>query len=308
MSEHGAVKLVIQRFRTASLLIAPNETVQVDAGNSCGLLVYVSFSKAAETNKSAVFNAAKTVLNLSVLTKGVWGDGSGTASVVDLARELDSKSKGSVGESEGVPIVLVPQANLVSKVKNSGKSIQYHGQVAKSIGEELFQSFVRSVELIALEQQHIAREEEISEPLKKALIDLGGAPSDSPPNKISGGGVDPSLPPEKMFRDTTLYESWDDAGFPLTKTGGEALTKSAIKKMKKQHAAQKKRYDKYVASGGADTAAQTEAAPSAEAPDKGFALQLDPKYIRVVSGTFGNLQALSFNSDMGPFCHLVNVG
>mmetsp|Transcript_38284 Transcript_38284/g.84056 ORF Transcript_38284/g.84056 Transcript_38284/m.84056 type:complete len:218 (+) Transcript_38284:133-786(+) len=190
MSEHGAVKLVIQRFRTASLLIAPNETVQVDAGNSCGLLVYVSFSKAAETNKSAVFNAAKTVLNLSVLTKGVWGDGSGTASVVDLARELDSKSKGSVGESEGVPIVLVPQANLVSKVKNSGKSIQYHGQVAKSIGEELFQSFVRSVELIALEQQHIAREEEISEPLKKALIDLGGAPSDSPPSKNSGGGVD----------------------------------------------------------------------------------------------------------------------
>mmetsp|Transcript_38284 Transcript_38284/g.84057 ORF Transcript_38284/g.84057 Transcript_38284/m.84057 type:complete len:112 (+) Transcript_38284:732-1067(+) len=111
-----------------------------------------------------------------------------------------------------------------------------------------------------------------------------------------------------MFRDTTLYESWDDAGFPLTKTGGEALTKSAIKKMKKQHAAQKKRYDKYVASGGADTAAQTESAPSAEAPDKGFALQLDPNYIRVVSGTFGNLQALSFNSDMGPFCHLVNVG
>ena len=229
--------------------------------------------------------------------------------MVDLATGLDSKSKGIVGESGGVPIVLVPQANLVSKVKNSGKSIQYHGQVAKAIGKELFRAFVRSIELVALEQQHIARKEEISAPLKKALIDLGGAPSDSPSNKNSSGGVDPSLPPEKMFRDTSLYESWDDVGFPLAKIGGEALTKSAIKKMKKQHAAQKKRYDKYLASGGANNAdPMEESAPSAEAADEGSTLKLDPNYIRVISGTFGNLQALSFNSDMGPFCHLVNVG
>lgn len=313
-SEHGAVKLVIQRFRTASLLLGPNDTVQLDAGDMCGMLVYVSFSKTAETNKSAVFSAAKTVLNLSVLTRGVWGDGSGTASVLDLATDLDQSNKGST--KEGVPIVLVPQANLVSKVKNCGKSIQYHGQVAKALGEILFDTFVRSVELIALEQQYLSRKQEVSSMLKNAIVDVGGTPSDSSSNKGSSGGsnqgaVDPSMPPQQMFRDASLYESWDDAGFPLTKVGGEPLTKSATKKMKKQYTAQQKRHDKFLASGGGSKTSSgnvNKAPPADMTTEEDIALKLDPRYVRVVAGTFGNLQALSFNSDMGPFCHLVNVG
>lgn len=314
-SDHGAVKFVIQRFRSASLLLSPTQTAHINQSSgdqaqaTCGMLVYVSFSKAAETNRSAIFSAARTVLNLSVLTRGVWGDGSGTVSALELATELD-KAKGAASRS-GVPILLVPQANLISTVKNNGKSIQYHGQVAKAVGKELFDTFVRSVQLIAYEHQCLARGEEISASLRKALADVGGSTSDSSSGKGSGAqAMDPSVPPRDMFRDTTLYESWDDDGIPIAKVGGEKLTKSAIKKMKKQQLAQKKRYEKYFASGGSTKDSDGDATKNnGEDGESGEDIlkKLDDGFVKIVAGTFGNLQALSFESDIGPFCHLVNI-
>lgn len=69
----------------------------------CGMLVYASFAKSATKDK--VMQAAKTIMNLPVLTRGMWGDASETASALELASE-----GGNVG------VMLVPQANLISKV------------------------------------------------------------------------------------------------------------------------------------------------------------------------------------------------
>ena len=314
-SEHGAAKMVIQRFRSASLLLSPGETVQINksenqAKATCGMLVYVSFSKVAETNRSAIFAAAKTLLNLSVLTRGVWGDGSGTISALELATELNNAKDAS--SNGGVPIVLVPQANLISKVKNNGKSIQYHGQCAKSLGKELFAIFVRSVQLISYEHQCLARGEEISASLRTALADVGGSTSDSSSGKGSAThAIDSSVPPQDMFRDATLYESWDDDGIPTAKVGGEKPTKSAIKKMKKQQLAQKKRYEKYLVSGGNTKGSAGDKSKSdGKDGDEGEEIvkKLDDGFVKVVAGTFGNLQALSLDASNGPFCHLINIG
>lgn len=316
-SEHGPVKLVIQRFRSASLLLSPNETAHINqsAGDqaqpSCGMLVYVSFSKAAESNRSAIFSAARTLLNLSVLTRGVWGDGSGTVSALVLATELDKAKSAASSTSSGVPIVVVPQANLISKVKNNGKSIQYHEQVAKATGKEIYDIFVRSVQLIAYEHQCLARGEEISESLRKALADVGGSTSNSSSSKGSGTqAIDSSIAPRDMFRDATLYESWDDDGIPLAMIGGFKPTKSSIKKMKKQQLAQKKRYEKYLALGDTakDSLGDTSGNNGTEKDGReDIVKKLDDGFVNVVAGTFGNLQALSFDSPMGPMCHLVNI-
>ena len=311
-SDHGAVKLVIQRFRSASLLLSPDETAHInqsgDKSQTCGMLVYVSFSKAAETNRTAIFAAARTILNLPVLTRGVWGDGSGTVSVLDLATELDRDAAASSKGGCGVPIVLVPQANLVSRVKNNGKSIQYHGQVAKSLGKELFDAFVRSVQLISYEQQCLSRGEEVSASLRMALADVGGSTSDGNSSKGVGAPTfDPSVCPQDMFRDAAIYESWDGDGIPTAKVGGEKLTKSATKKMKKQHQAQKKRYEKYLAADGADKVAPTVKSKDS-LDEEDVVKKLDAGFVNLVNGTFGILQNLSFESDMGPFCHLLNIG
>jgi hypothetical protein len=110
-----------------------------------------------------------------------------------------------------------------------------------------------------------------------------------------------------MFRDAALYESWDEDGIPTAKVGGEKLTKSAAKKMKKQYQAQQKRYEKYLSVGGAKKVAPT--VKSNESVDEEDVVKkLDERFVNVVTGTFGNRQALSFESDMGPFCHLLNIG
>jgi hypothetical protein len=74
-----------------------------EANNYSGILVYASFAKSA--TKETVMQAAKTIVNLPVLTRGVWGDGLDTVSVLNMA-----------GSSDGVAVLLVPQANLICKV------------------------------------------------------------------------------------------------------------------------------------------------------------------------------------------------
>ena len=99
---------VIQRFRKASLLVDETHTVTVGGEDTCsssvGLLAYASFGKGCTRN--AVLQLARTILNLPVLTSGLWGDGSEPASVLDIATQ----------KSGGVAVMLVPQANLISKV------------------------------------------------------------------------------------------------------------------------------------------------------------------------------------------------
>ena len=117
------VHLVVQRYRSCQILIDEKEWISLGSSfedfidnsddNSssclhCGMLVYVSF--AANIDRKAVEQATKTLLNLQVLTTGLWGDGvSGTLSVLELAASGPSKSS----------IVIVPQANLISKVRKN---------------------------------------------------------------------------------------------------------------------------------------------------------------------------------------------
>jgi len=115
------VHLLVQRFRSCKILIDEKEWISVgspfddelderkdisEASLHCGMLVYVSF--AAGADRKAVEIATKTLLNLPVLTTGLWGDGvSQTLNLLELAASGPNKSS----------IVIVPQANLISKVR-----------------------------------------------------------------------------------------------------------------------------------------------------------------------------------------------
>mmetsp|Transcript_29976 Transcript_29976/g.44428 ORF Transcript_29976/g.44428 Transcript_29976/m.44428 type:complete len:429 (+) Transcript_29976:3-1289(+) len=333
------IKIVVQRCRYASLLINPGgENAEKDPpvtatfgkylnteqnkfsddGSSSrssvgGIIVYLSFAKSAQA--SMIYNAAKTLLNLPILTKGQWGDGNKTLSVLQIAADLyrerkkkstsdeqekkdeigsDVKSIGSDGEISnhgGVAMMIIPQANLVSKVKNMGKSVQYHDQIKKQRGSELFEEFVKTVKLIALEHQITTEGCSI----QGAHISSKKSPGYQTPNA--------SAPPEEIFRDEALYSSWDDCGFPLTDIEGNPIKKSAMKKLRKRFEAQKKRYTKYL-----DSGAGTSSATNVEKKEEKLVQEVDEKFIKIVAGTFGNRQGLDFSSDMGPFCHVLHLG
>jgi hypothetical protein len=109
--DEKSIRLVVQRFRKASLLLEESIIVTVgkdtpllstNANEYSGILVYASFAKSA--TKEMVMQAAMTIMNLPVLTRGVWGDGLDPVSVLDMAG------------SGGVAVLLVPQANLICKV------------------------------------------------------------------------------------------------------------------------------------------------------------------------------------------------
>ena len=111
-STNIGIRMVIQRYRKASLLIDEKDYVTVgeeeeepndqpntddDSDNKeedykksnsnnpghIGMLVYISFSKVATSD--VVQRAAKTILNLPIQTEGAWGDGSSTKSILQAA-------------------------------------------------------------------------------------------------------------------------------------------------------------------------------------------------------------------------------
>ena len=121
-SSSTSVCMVVQRCRGATILVNENELVKLGANTSqdhsqsllqgssealCGLLVYVSFAKGC--TEQSVQLASKIIVNLPVLTTGAWGDGvSETLNVMDLAKK----------HTNAASIVLVPQANLINKVRS----------------------------------------------------------------------------------------------------------------------------------------------------------------------------------------------
>jgi hypothetical protein len=112
-STNISIRMVIQRYRKASLLIdekdyvtvgeeeesneQPNtdddsddkeeHTIKSNSNSNnpghIGMLVYISFSKIATSD--VVQRAAKTILNLPIQTEGAWGDGSSTNSILQAA-------------------------------------------------------------------------------------------------------------------------------------------------------------------------------------------------------------------------------
>ncbi|KAG2735449.1 hypothetical protein G9P44_001663 [Scheffersomyces stipitis] len=54
--------------------------------------------------------------------------------------------------------------------------------------------------------------------------------------------------PQDMFKDSSLYSTWDERGIPTKDAKGEDVSKSMQKKLTKQHQQQQKLYDEYLAS------------------------------------------------------------
>ena len=250
--------------------------------NSCGALVYVSFS--STTSEDDVQSASATLLNLPVLTTGLWGDGSSaTQSVLSLASENCSCAS----------LVVVPQANLISKVKQRGQSIQYHGQISKERGREFYELFCDCIRGKLLEAQCLESGRDLPKWYRErqSLVEKQSKQSSSPM---------PSTPTDQIFRDETKYSAWDERGVPTKDAEGQELSKSSTKKLNKIYVAHAKKHEKWINSkteGHGIDESQDQALPPAQWED------LDHSFCHFIAGSFGKRQGLEFKSDMGPFVH-----
>ena len=246
---------------------------------SCGALVYVSFS--STTSEDDVQSAATTMLNLPVMTTGLWGDGSsGTQSILSLASENSSCAS----------LVVVPQANLISKVKQRGQSIQYHGQISKERGRELYELFCDCIRGKLLEVQCLESGRELPKWYRErqSFVEKKNRQSSS---------LMPSTPPDQIFRDETKYSAWDERGVPTKDAEGQELSKSSAKKLNKVYVAHAKKHEKWRSTKTEDDESQDQTMPPARWED------LDNSFCHFIAGSFGKRQGLEFKSDMGPFVH-----
>jgi len=167
----------------------------------------------------------------------------------------------------------------------------------------MYHYFVNCVRGLVLEQQCQVRKEVLPGWYQKSVsAQSGNSPTHS----------DPSMPPEDLFRDPTLYASWDDHGIPLTDAEDEPITKSAQKKMRKAQAAHKVRHLKYLRAEARQPGHKVESSPTKTDDEphqhiEHWATAIDPAFCNVVAGTFGKRQSLEFIADMGPFCHVIQV-
>lgn len=259
----ATVHLVIQRYRSCKILLDEREwravggssggstttkaTTDDDGknrdGNHCGWLVYTSF--ASGCNPESIQKAVLTLFQMPLGTWGHWqervvvastGSGGRPQSLASMMEQLslhhhqeqpqtDATTAGTTTNDSNprLSVVLCPQANLVSKVKQNGKSVQYHGQCDKSLGEQLFVYFGLSLQALLLERQCELRQEPLPESLQtwKRLDSLDAA----------------------LSHDSSSSWAWQSS--------------------------------------------------------------LD--MVTVVMGSFGKRQGLEFSSDMGPFCHTVQL-
>lgn len=279
----NGVSVVVQRFRKCNLLIDELEYVEIGScdQNCCGLLAYISF--ASSTSISQVHQAATTLLNLPVLTTGLWGDSeSSTLSILSLAADATSFCS----------LVVVPQANLISKVKQQGKSIQYHGQINKEKGKELYDCFCDCIRSKLLEEQCSVMSQELPRWYRerKAYMDRQ--------NNYSQPACASKLP-ALLLRTESKYSEWDERGIPVKDSEGNELSKSQQKKLNKIYEAHCKRHEKWKENGGHTESSAEEC--NDDVPKAQWDVSLDPSFCHFVVGSFGKRQGLSFESDMGPF-------
>jgi hypothetical protein len=223
-----------------------------------------------------VEQAASTLLNLPILTTGLWGDGeSSTLSI--LAMAADSTSSCS--------LVVVPQANLISKVKQQGKSIQYHGQVNKEKGEELYHYFCDCIKGKLLEEQCTSRSKDLPQWYKDRKGFLEKPNNMSQPSCVS-------KPPDQLFRVQEKYSEWDEKGIPIKDAEGKELSKSQLKKLIKIYESHCKRHAKWKENGSVvpNNVDKRENMP----PEPQWNDSLDPSFCHFVAGSFGRRQGLEF--------------
>jgi hypothetical protein len=322
------------------------DSVRNNISNTLGMLVYISFSKTA--TPALVKEASKILLHLPVQTTGAWGDGSSTKSMFQLLRTFhfsklqqqvqngkvkpshtttsaNSTSNSHPQHGQGddqspISILLVPQANLIAKIKKNGKSIQYHDQIDKSVGQELYDLFCKSVESLLLEHQTTLQRESSSSSSKPGCT----MASNNNNNNNRTTTPDPSIPPTKLFQspggvlgndNNILYGTFDGTtGLPLTMSDGQPLTKSAHKNVQKIYHAHVKRHEKWKQGQYQENSTAPTKPSSASSSNNTAATGkkipsrcLDPFFVRLVCGSFGKRQGLELVSDMGPFCHVIEV-
>ena len=338
-----SIRMVIQRYRKACVLLDESrvETVgdysglltvsrKVEGNNdndnnkdgngyesneshlplSVGVLAYISFSKKAD--EQTVEQAAKTLLNLPILTLGAWGDGTTTKSMFQLLTESKSSSSSSSSFTKSaranLSVVLVPQANVIAKVRKNGKNIRYDDQSDKHRGRELYHCFCATVKTLLVEHQGICRGDNI-------------LPKKQPPSNNKPTSYDASIPPNELFRlpnptggadnkpQNNTYGSFDERGFPLTLANGESITKSARKKLQKIYDAQVKKHEKYLQkkASAKPPSPTTTVATTTSTKATAIAAKLDSDFCRVIEGSFGKRQGIELYSDMGPLCHVVEL-
>jgi D-Tyr-tRNAtyr deacylase len=267
--------------------------------NTCGMLVYVSFGEGCTQQSCQA--AAKIIVNLPILTLGVWGDGGKTTNLFGMATKQSNASS----------LIIVPQANLICKVKNKGKNIQYHSQIDKTEGQAMYHYFVNYIRGLILEKQCEERNEPLPEWYQKSCSAQSG--------KTCSERASPSIPPQDLFRDPSLYQTFDENGIPLTDAQGELITKSAHKKLRKAQAAHKIRHLRYLREQPKSPTTSLQGPPYAWSPvpkevvpitqhkEENWSNAIDPSFVHVVAGTYSKRQALEYSSDLGPFCHVIQV-
>ncbi|XP_062508607.1 D-aminoacyl-tRNA deacylase 2-like [Corticium candelabrum] len=117
------VRALVQQCLSARLQVKPASREDVDDATYVeigrGIVIYLCFLKGAD---SAVVQ--KTVKALTS---------------VRLSFNAETGSNGSVLDIQG-DILVVPQATLGGKIK--GRAVQYHGNIAKDDGQQLYDEFV----------------------------------------------------------------------------------------------------------------------------------------------------------------------
>lgn len=154
-------------------------------------------------------------------------------------------------------------------MKSQGKSIQYHGQIDKSRGNELYDCFVDSIRAGVILAAHHRGDDAVSSRLPPDFVAwqtrreqwlMSLSSSSSPTTTTTTAtttsattttatrkNLDPAISATQVFRSDPAYGSFDEStGLPLTMANGAVLTKSATKKLRKIYDAHAQKHLKYV--------------------------------------------------------------
>jgi len=292
-AEAGCIRVVVQRCTRARLLVDAASDKWSDVGR--GLVLFLSFAEgAAGAGEDGRIRAAvKSILTAPLSTSTEWSaDHSDAESVINLCKR---------GEAQA--LLVVPQASLVSKLEAGDRTIKYHRQCAREEAKLLYGSFV--AELLRSSRQQLSES-------STARID-SAAWQELQAKRAAAA----SIPPENYFKVGEYegkYSQYDDRGVPTHAADGEALAKSAIKKLEKLYAAQLKKYEKGTQARAepSDSAkpvaeageGEVMSAPGEAACSEAYEAPLleGACLPTIVSGTFGGRQGFELTSS-GPFTH-----
>lgn len=282
--ETGGARIVIQRVNTAELLVDNADQWQ---RMERGIVLYVSFTEAV--TDEVLTAVAKTVSRVPVVSYGDWGDGVAPMSISD-----------AVASGKQVGLMVIPQANLVSRPRNYGKTMSYRRQCEKNRARDSYHKLcVKLMETVC------------------GISAGAGAPA------TDAITVPVTLPPSYYLRVAPKYlgafSEYDDQGVATHDSAGEPLSKSQRKKLTKVIAAHSRKHRKALSQNATpmsddEVAAfqdQVRQSLSNDQSAAGIAVEdilalraSCPPHFITIFGTFGNRQGLRLDATLGPFSHM----